>query len=386
MKPNLRAFEAFSAKYGEEPSGVWSSPGRVNLIGEHTDYNDGFVLPFATPHRTATAARLRTDRVLHIYSADLNESVAISWDELRPETVSGWSAYPLGVAWAFTEFGIDTSSLRGVNLAIASTVPMGAGLSSSAALETSVALALSNLYELDLDRPTLARICQKAENVAAGANTGIMDQMASLLSTAGHVIKLDCRSLEHTLIRCDAETFGLSFVIMDTNTRHSHAGGEYGARRASCEVAASAAGVTALRDLSIGDLKLLKTQVGNETFRRARHVVTENERVHRAARALNQLDFVELGEILTQSHQSMRDDFEISTAELDLQVDVALGAGALGARMTGGGFGGSAIALIATDLLTKLGTVSREKCLELGMPAPTLTNVTPSAGAAAHTM
>lgn len=379
-----RAEQGFQTEFGTASTGQFSAPGRVNLIGEHTDYNDGFVLPFAIPQRTTVSVRVRPDRLIRVHSVDVGDTQEIGVDELAPAALTGWSAYPLGVAWALLESATQPNTLHGVDIAVASEVPLGAGLSSSAALESSVALALNELWGLGLDRVTLALKGQQAENTAVGANTGIMDQMASLMGEPGHAVFLDCRTLTHELVPCDVASEGLSFVVIDTNTRHSHAGGEYGLRRASCENAAAAAGVSALRDLSVADLARLETLVDNETFRRARHIVSENDRVLATVEALRAGDLARVGALLVSSHQSMRDDFEISTAELDTQVEVALDGGALGARMTGGGFGGSVIALIATDRLDSLRAASVARAAELQMPEPSVSVVFPAAGASSH--
>lgn len=379
-----RAEKGFQTEFGTASTGQFSAPGRVNLIGEHTDYNDGFVLPFAIPQRTTVSVRVRSDRLIRVHSVDVGDTQEIGVDELVPAALTGWSAYPLGVAWALLEIATQPNTLHGVDIAVASEVPLGAGLSSSAALESSVALALNQLWGLGLDRVTLALKGQQAENTAVGANTGIMDQMASLMGEPGHAVFLDCRTLTHELVPCDVASEGLSFVVIDTNTRHSHAGGEYGLRRASCENAAAAAGVSALRDLTVADLARLETLVDNETFRRARHIVSENDRVLATVEALRAGDLARVGSLLVSSHQSMRDDFEISTAELDTQVEVARDGGALGARMTGGGFGGSVIALIATDRLDSLRQASVARAAELQMPEPSLSVVFPAAGASSH--
>ena len=380
-----RAEASFRAEFGSPSTGQWSAPGRVNLIGEHTDYNDGFVLPFAIPQRTSVSVGMRSDRRIRVHSADLGETADISMDDLSPESLGGWSAYPLGVAWALLDGHPHPDSIPGVDISLASDVPLGAGLSSSAALESSVALALNDLWGLGLDRVELALAGQRAENTAVGANTGIMDQMASVMGQAGQAVFLDCRSLTHQLIPCDISTAGLSFVVIDTNTRHSHAGGEYGQRRASCERAAAAAGVPALRDVSGEGLTRLGSLVDEETFRRARHIVTENERVVQTVEALRAGDLSRVGSLLVESHESMRDDFEISTAELDTQVEVALEVGALGARMTGGGFGGSVIALVATSTVDSLTVTSKARALARTMPETTISVVVPSEGATRHT-
>ena len=379
-----RAEESFRHVYGQPSDGQWSAPGRVNLIGEHTDYNEGFVLPFAIPQRTTVSVGRRIDTTIRVHSADLGETVEMSLSDLAPEVLSGWSGYPLGVAWALLDGHADLDSCQGVDIALASEVPLGAGLSSSAALDSSVALALNELWGIGLDRAELALVGQRAENTAVGAQTGIMDQMASVMGADGHAVFLDCRSLQHELIPCDLGPAGYAFVVIDTNTRHSHAGGEYGQRRASCERAAATVGVGALRDLSVADLPSLESQLDDETFRRARHIVSENDRVLATIDALREGDLAQVGALLVASHESMRDDFEISTAELDAQVESAREMGALGARMTGGGFGGSVIAIVATDRVEALTSAAQERAAREGMPAPTVSVVEPSDGAQSH--
>lgn len=376
-----RAHQGFQNEFRSQPQAHYSAPGRVNLIGEHTDYNDGYVLPFAIPQRTSVSVALRPDQLLRVHSVELGETVEHALEDLAPDAVSGWSAYPLGVAWALREAKPQHARFQGVDIAIASDVPLGAGLSSSAALESAVAEALNDLWESGLDRVSLALAGQRAENTAVGAQTGIMDQMASMMGEEGSAVFLDCRSLTHELIPCDVSAAGMSIVVIDSNTRHSHAGGEYGQRRASCERAANAAGVTALRDLGVEDLERVKSLVDEETFRRARHIVTENERVLATVDALRQGDLTRVGVLLVESHESMRDDFEISTMVLDEHVEVALESGALGARMTGGGFGGSVIALVDTDKVESLGMASHKRASEKGLPEPTVSVVVPSRGA-----
>ncbi len=343
----------FESLFGREPEGLWSAPGRVNLIGEHTDYNEGFVLPFAIDRRTVVAVGLRDDRTLRVASTIADEVVEIALDDLEPSVLTGWPAYPLGVAWALGEFGADLSAVPGLDLFIDSDVPLGAGLSSSAAIESAVALALDDVWRLGLDRRTLARVGQRAENVAVGAPTGIMDQSASLLGQVDHAVFLDCRSLESDLVPLGLGEAGLAILVIDTGVTHSHATGGYGERRAACERGAAALGVASLRDVSIADLDRARGLLDDVTFRRVRHVVTENQRVLDTVAVLRAEGAAGIGELLDASHRSMRDDFEISVPELDLAVESAVQAGALGARMTGGGFGGAAIALV------RLGDLSR---------------------------
>jgi galactokinase len=348
------ARRGFTEAFGHAPLGTWSAPGRVNLIGEHTDYNDGFVLPLAINRRTVAAVTPREDGVLRVASAFADEIAEIRLDELRPEALSGWAAYPLGVAWAFGRFGVDLAAVPGADIFLESDVPVGAGLSSSAALESAVALALNDAWQAGLDRPTLAKLGRLAENEAVGAPTGIMDQSAVLLGRRDSAVFLDCRSLESRIVPLGFAEAGLELVIMDTGVSHSHATGGYAERRASCEAGAAALGVTSLRDVTVDDLDRARTLLDDVTFRRVRHVVTENQRVLDTVTALETSGPTSIGGLLDASHLSMRNDFEISVPELDLAVETAQANGALGARMTGGGFGGAAIALIPTEARSRL--------------------------------
>ena len=348
------ATTAFVELFHRAPDGIWSAPGRVNLIGEHTDYNEGFVLPFAIDRRTVAVLGLRTDRKIRVASAFAEELVEIDRADLAPAALTGWSAYPLGVAWALGEFGADLESVPGVDLYIDSAVPVGAGLSSSAAIECAVAVALNDVWQLGLDLKTLAGVGQRAENVAVGAPTGIMDQMASLLGQPGAAVFLDCRSLETEPVDLQLAAAGLSILVIDTVKSHNLADSGYASRRASCELAASTLGLTSLRELTLDGLAKASEELDDLTFRRARHVVTENQRVLDTVRTLHEQGPAAIGTLLDASHASMRDDFEISTPELDLAVETANANGALGARMTGGGFGGAAIALIPTSSLSLL--------------------------------
>ncbi|MFC6356996.1 galactokinase [Luethyella okanaganae] len=343
--------DEFLRRFGHRPSGLWSAPGRVNLIGEHTDYNDGYAFPFAIDRRTVLALRQRDDRVLRVASSFAPDAVEIAIDELSPERLNGWSAYPLGVAWALGQLGASLSSVPGADVYIDSEVPIGAGLSSSAAIESAVAVALDEVWRLDLDRRTLAEVGQLAENRAVGAPTGIMDQSASLLGRTDAGVFLDCRSLAAEVIPLGFDAAGLQTLIVDTTVSHSHATGGYAARRASCEAGARALGVPALRDVHLGDLERARAVLDDETFRRVRHVVTENQRVLDTVRTLREHGPAAIGGLLDASHVSMRDDFEISSPELDLAVETARENGAIGARMTGGGFGGAVIALVPRDLV-----------------------------------
>nr|WP_026059726.1 galactokinase [Microbacterium yannicii] len=378
-------------RFGVEPIGTWSAPGRVNLIGEHTDYNDGFVLPFAIQQRTHVALTPRADGVARIRVASTfdDASVEVALDELdvlfpdRRDEVPEWARYPLGVAWALlAASGTNASDVTGIDLAFASNVPVGAGLSSSAAIEGATAVALADAWAVSLDRVALARAGRVAENEAVGAPTGIMDQMAALLGRADAAIFLDCRSLDTEVVDLGFEAAGLELVVIDTGVTHAHSTGGYGERRAACERGAAALGVPALRDVSLGDLDRLATLVDDVTFRRVRHVVTENQRVLDTVRTLRESGPTAIGDLLVASHASMRDDFEISVPELDTAVEAALSAGAVGARMTGGGFGGAAIALVAHDRVDQVRDAATAAFAASGFAAPTIFTVVPSSGAA----
>ena len=372
----------FEAVFGRTADGLWSAPGRVNLIGEHTDYNEGFVLPFAIDRRTVVALGVRDDRRVRVASTFADELAEIDLDALAPDALGGWSAYPLGVAWAFSEFGADLGAVPGVDLFIDSDVPVGAGLSSSAAIESAVALALNDVWRLGLDRRALARVGQRAENVAVGAPTGIMDQSASLLGQADHAVFLDCRTLESELVPLGLAEAGLAILVIDTGVKHSHATGGYGERRAACERGAAALGLSSLRDATVDDLPRAQQLLDDVTFRRIRHVITENQRVLDTVATLRAEGAAAIGELLDASHRSMRDDFEISVPELDLAVESAVAAGALGARMTGGGFGGAAIALVRVGDLSRVQVAVDNAFGEHAFGQPDTFVVTASDGAA----
>ncbi|MCL3993961.1 galactokinase [Streptomyces lavenduligriseus] len=373
--------DRFAELYGAGPEGVWAAPGRVNLIGEHTDYNDGFVMPFALPHQVVAAVSRRTDGVLRLHSADIGGDITeLRPDDLAPGGDHDWTAYPAGVVWALREAGHE---ITGADVHLASTVPTGAGLSSSAALEVVIALALNDLYGLGLKGWRLARLCQRAENVYVGAPTGIMDQTASACCEAGHALFLDTRDLSQQQIPFDLAARGLRLLVVDTQVKHAHSGGEYGKRRAGCEKGAALLGVDALRDIPYDGLDAALARLGDEeeVVRLVRHVVTENERVERTVALLRSGDPRAIGPVLTEGHASLRDDFRISCPELDLVVDTALAGGALGARMTGGGFGGSAIVLAeAADVETLTKSVE-EAFAAAGLTAPRVFEAVPSAGA-----
>jgi galactokinase len=368
--------DAFQATYGFTPEGEWAAPGRVNLIGEHTDYNDGFVLPFALPHTTHATVARRDDGMLRLHSsADPSGTVRLCIDDLEPGAAGGWAAYPAGVFWALRGAGHD--AIRGADIHYDSTVPVGAGLSSSAALEVVTALALRDVYDLPLHSWQLARVCQRAENVFVGAPTGIMDQTASACCTQGHALFLDTRDLNHRQIPFDLTAEGLCLLVVDTGVKHAHSDGEYGRRRRGCEEGAAALGVDALRDIPHQELEAALAKVKDDSVRRlVRHVVTENRRVERVVAALEAGDVRGAGPLLTEGHVSLRDDFRVSCPELDLVVDAANDAGALGARMTGGGFGGSAIVLAEDGISDKVA-----EAITTRLPGAHVFPAAPSAGA-----
>jgi galactokinase len=317
-------------------------------MGEHTDYNEGFVLPFALGQGVTAAASRRASRRLTVCSRqEPGDAVEVDLDGLAPGRVTGWAAYPAGVAWALEAAG---HRIPGACIAIDSDVPAGAGLSSSAALECATALALTSLAGLDVPRAELVTIARRAENEFAGVPTGIMDQSASLLCRAGHALLLDCRTLETSQVPFDPGAAGASLLLINTRARHELADGEYGRRRAECEEAARRLGIRSLRDLT--DLADTGSLTDPVLRRRVRHVVTDNQRVLevvallRAPSGPSADTYREIGRLLTQAHASLRDDFEVSWPEADAAVEAAVGAGASGARMIGGGFGGSVLALV----------------------------------------
>ncbi|MER5771570.1 galactokinase [Streptomyces sp. NPDC001985] len=361
--------------------GVWAAPGRVNLIGEHTDYNDGLVMPFALPLTVVATAERRDDGVLRLVSADAaGGPVLLRVGELAPgHGPRGWTDYPAGVLWALREAG---HRVGGADLRYESTLPAGAGLSSSAALEVVTALALDELYGLGLERQELALLCRRAENAYAGAPTGIMDQTASACCTEGHALYLDTRNLSHRHIPLDLAAHGLALLLVDTGVRHAHSAGEYGRRRAGCETAARELGVRALRDIPYPGLAEALGRLADPGLRAlVRHVVTENERVERVRTALETGEARAVGPVLTEGHASLRDDFRVSCPELDLAVESALTAGALGARLTGGGFGGSAIVLVEAPESDAVAESVASAFAEASFPRPKIFGAVAAPGA-----
>lgn len=360
-----RAVTAYRDRFGEDPEVVASAPGRINLIGEHTDYSGGFVLPCAIDRRIAVAMGKGS---LELYSDDFRE---VRSGAARD---GSWADYPRGVAWSLSEAGYR---LEPVRAAIAGDVPRAAGLSSSAAIEAATALAFDALFRLDIPRTRLATLCQRAENAFVGVSCGIMDQYASLLCRAGSALLIDCRSLDAEEVPIDLDGAGLSLLVCDTRVKRELGATGYNERRATCEQAARDLGVALLRDATEADL----AKLNGLTLKRARHVVTEDARVLQAVEALRADDLVAFGKLMYASHASLRDDFEVSTRELDTFVDLAAQAGALGARLTGAGFGGCAIALIARDSARRLADATRARFDELGFVEPAFYEFRPSAGA-----
>ena len=364
--------EIFETQFQTSPASVWEAPGRVNLIGEHTDYNQGFVLPMAIENTTQVAVA-RNDKKFHrIYSANKDELIQSSTEELE---TSGWGKYPLGV---IKLMGIQDQCF---DIALSSDVPIGAGLSSSAALECSVASALNELMNLGLERLQLAKICQRAENEVVGAPTGNMDQIASLFGKPDKAVFIDCQTEDIETIELGFEDANLQLMVIDTGTSHDLSDGDYGNRRTECYSAAAALGLSSLRHLKSSELAGIDELLSETETKRARHIVSENGRVLEAVQAIRDQDFSAFGRLMTESHASMRDDFEISTSELDTAVDASLAAGALGARMTGGGFGGSAIALIHTNDFQSVKTAVGDGFEKNGFKSPSIFIVQAADGA-----
>lgn len=370
----------FRAAFGRDPQGRWAAPGRVNLIGEHVDYAAGLCLPLALPQRTVVEAAGRDDGRVRLRSATEQAGWNGSLDAIGPGTPAGWAGYGAGVLWALRAAG---HPVPGIDLLVGDSVAPGAGLSSSAALEGAVAVAVDELAGLglagtDAGRAALAAACQRAENEVVGAPTGGMDQAAALRCTAGHALLLDCRDGSAQQVPLDLTAAGLTLLVIDIGARHRLVEGQYGRRRDAAERAAAALGVVTLREVAPADLAALPDPL---LRRRARHVVTEIARVREVAGLLWQRRPGEIGPLLDASHVSLRDDYEVSCAELDTAVTAARRAGALGARMTGGGFGGSAIALVRADAAGRIATAVRESFTRAGHPEPAFLTAVPSPGA-----
>ena len=359
----------------------WFAPGRANLMGEHTDYNEGYVLPFALAHGVTASAAARPGRMLALRSKQVpDEPVTVALDSLAPGAVTGWAAYPAGVAWALREAGVDVA---GASIDIDSDLPVGAGVSSSAALECSVALALCDLAGVSVPRRDLAAIAKRAENDFVGAPTGIIDQSAALLCQAGHAMLLDCGTLAVTQVPFEPGRDGMAMLIVDTRVPHALVDGEYASRRAECEAAARLLGVPFLG--AITDVRAADRLTDPVLRRRARHVISDSDRARAMATALQDCAppdvYTFAGQLLTEGHVSLRDDFEVSWPEADLAVAVAIAAGALGAKMIGGGFGGSVLALAPVDRLPAVRAALTEAFIQRGWTPPEFLDAVPSAAA-----
>ena len=353
--------ERFREVYGTKPRAIFRAPGRVNLIGEHTDYNDGFVMPAAIDFYSYVAVGERTGQTLSVYSEQFQETVELNLDQLAGPPRKHWSDYVRGVAAVMGDEGYP---LRGTNLVLDGQVPIGSGLSSSAAIEVATAFALVSVGGVTIPLLDVARLCERAENTYTGTRCGIMDQFISCFGRQNHALMLDCRSLEATYLQLPPN---VRLVICNTMVRHELAAGEYNERRASCErvvetVRRSLPNVRALRDLTLEALELYRAQISDLDFRRCRHVITENARVINAKEVLESLALERIGELMFQSHESLHRDYEVSCDELNLMVDIALAAdGIYGARMTGGGFGGCTINLVESKAVSEFQThVARE--------------------------
>lgn len=350
---------AFAQSFGGQPEVFVVSPGRVNVIGEHTDYNDGFVLPAAIDRHAVIGLRPRPDREVHVHAADFGDTATFSLDYLVRTQQQSWANYIKGVAWALQGDGFK---LQGFDAALASDVPVASGLSSSAAIEVGFACAFQTLSHLELDSVRRALLCQKAENLFVGMNCGIMDQYIVSLGKAGHLLLIDCRSLGYELAPLPA---GVSLVICNTRKKRGLLDSAYNTRRAECERGAAVLGVKALRDVSPETLDARQDELDPVIYRRCRHVVTENARTLAAVEAMRAGNLARLGELMNASHISLRDDYEVSCVELDTMVELAWKQpGVYGARMTGAGFGGCAVALVADqcaeDFATRVGPLYKE--------------------------
>ncbi|MFM6841404.1 MAG: galactokinase [Candidatus Planktophila sp.] len=366
--------------FGHKAEVLAEAPGRVNLIGEHIDYSEGFVLPFAIADRTFAAIARNNDGLVRIASQQRkNRIFTIDIKEVQPGSAGEWEKYVLGVIWTM---GITS----GVDILVDGHVPSGAGLSSSAALECSVAVGLNTLFNLGKSLEDMARATQKAENDYVGMPCGIMDQSVSLMGREGSALLLDCRDLTTESVPFDVASAGLELLIIDTQAHHALVDGGYAERRASCESVAAKFGIPSMRHLTMEVLDARKTEISETEYIRARHAVTEIQRVKDAVTALRANDFTTLGRLINESHNSLRDDYTVSCAELDEAVDASREAGALGARMVGGGFGGSAIALIKADQIESTKDAIRSAYAAKGFKAPRFFTSLPSAGASARSV
>lgn len=370
----------FEESFGTTPTGVWSAPGRVNLIGEHTDYTDGFVMPLAIEQRAFIAASPRADRVVRAVASG-HETQSVSLDDVGPGRPGGWLSYLAGAAWVAEHARARLGSDHGWDLALLSDVPVGAGLSSSAAITCATLLAMNDVDGWSVHRQELARWAQRVEHEVAGIPCGIMDQTASLQCTSGHVLFMDTQSQERTQVPWPTEGTGFSLLVTNTNAPHVLVDGQYADRRRLCEEATAILGVASLRDATLLDLDAAADRLSSRQMACAYHVVTENARVLRTRDLLATGQSLSIGPELTASHASLRDDFRVTVPQLDCAVDAALAAGARGARMTGGGFGGCTIALIDENDASRTTSAIDAAFAEAGFSPPEHFLATPSAGA-----
>jgi galactokinase len=355
----------------------YAAPGRINLIGEHTDYNLGLALPIALPQRTVVTYLPDDGSEIAVRSDREDDDVRIQLGT-APGDITGWAAYVAGVMWALRAVG---HRITGGTMSITSDVEMGSGVSSSAALECAVIGALTTAAGLRVDRIELARIAQRAENDYVGAPTGMMDQLASLCGEPRKALMIDFREPTVRPVAFDPDASNVALLLINSRAPHQHAGGEYAARRASCERAAADLGVSSLREVQDRGVSVLDGIADPVDAHRARHILTDNQRVLDVVAALEDSDYAAIGEILTASQASMRDDFEITTAHIDLIADTAVRAGALGARMTGGGFGGCVIALVPEEKTDAVGEAVRRAVADAGYPRPTIMRTQAGQGA-----
>jgi galactokinase len=372
----------FQEIFGYEPHGLWSAPGELGLLGDDSDYAEGFVLSIAIDRRTVVAVGVRKDRKLRIASTEADEIAEISLDNLEPDQVHGWAAYPLGVAWALGQFGADLSAVPGLDIFVDSDVPVGVGLGSSAALETAIAVALNDAWQLSLDTLSLARVSQRAEKSVVGRMTGLGDHMPSLVAEDDRAILFDSRSLDSDPIALGFQANNIVVLVIDTGVERSV---DLGAERfAEREEAVDVLAIPSLRDLSPKSLPERRADLSETLFRRVQHIVNENQRVLDAARTLRQEGPFAVGEIITASQASLRDDYDASGKEIDLAIDTALTNGAFGARMIGLGSSGTVYALISEDDLSLLLVALDGAFSEHGFQAPATYVVRPSRGALRH--
>ena len=372
----------FQSIFGYEPHGLWSAPGELRLLGDDSDYANGNVLAIALDRRTVIAAGVRKDRKIRVASTEADEIAEISLDNLAPDEIHGWAAYPLGVAWALGQAGADLSAVPGLDLFIDSDVPVGVGLGSSAALETAVAVALNDAWQLALDSLSLAKVAHKAENSVVRRDTGLGDHIPSLLGEDNSAILFDSRTLDSDPVAFALATRGLSLLVIDTGIERD---ADFASKRyVEREEVVDLLGVTSLRDLSPKSLPDHRDKLSESAYRRAQHIVNENQRVLDAAKILRQEGPESLGEILTASQASLRDDYDASTREIDLAIETALSQGAFGARIVGVGGSGSVYALINSDDLSLLQVSLDGAFSEHGFAAPSTYVVGPSRGALRH--